>query len=195
MQLDFSKFDKLFSTNTEAAPAEQQETESGGLQRKADERKHEIDEAARVYREYQRNIKASAQLQAEIYKGVNAGADIKPLFLKACEAIALMTANTAFYSHIEEGTRAVCSQQQRKHAPFSDSGGTDYRAIYRAVCNFHEKYNPPRLTADYWTQAAEDVIATAQSLGNNRLAMQMLGAVYEELEREYKALLDAQKGA
>lgn len=60
-----------------------------------------------VYRAYQEHIKESAALQAEIAKGVKAGADLYSLFLKAIRAISLMTSNTGFYSQIEADLTAI----------------------------------------------------------------------------------------
>lgn len=78
-----------------------------GLQRKADQNKAEIDRNLEVYRTYQENIKRSGQLQTDILKGARAGEDICSLFLKAVQAISLMTSNTVFYSQLEEDIRAI----------------------------------------------------------------------------------------
>ncbi len=89
----------------------------GKLQREADQRKREIDETARIYREYQQNIKLSGQLQTEILKGARAGEDIYSLFLKACKAISLMTSNTVFYSQLEGDIRAIYGEGLQNPAP------------------------------------------------------------------------------
>ena len=89
----------------------------GKLQREADQRKREIDETARIYREYQHNIKLSGQLQTEILKGARAGEDIYSLFLKACKAISLMTSNTVFYSQLEGDIRAIYGEGLQNPAP------------------------------------------------------------------------------
>jgi len=89
----------------------------GKLQREADQRKREIDETARIYREYQHNIKLSGQLQTEILKGARAGEDIYSLFLKACKAISLMTSNTVFYSQLEGDIKAIYGEGLQNPAP------------------------------------------------------------------------------
>jgi len=65
--------------------------------------------------------------------------------------------------------------------------GADYRAFYRMACNFHEKYNPPRADDAYWSAAADEMNAIAVQHDNNPFLMDMLIAVFSELEREYKA--------
>lgn len=77
------------------------------LQRQADANKAEKERALAVYREYQKNIKLSGQLQADILKGAKRGEDIYSLFLKAAQAISLMTSNTAFYSQLNDDIRAI----------------------------------------------------------------------------------------
>lgn len=88
--------------------------------------------------------------------------------------------------------------------------GTDqrrnYRAMYRAACDFHERHNPPRVEAaywashtpgtdapppsevEYWQQTAQDASDTATAQGNDPFLIGVLAAVYEELEREYEQM-------
>lgn len=77
------------------------------LQREADAIKHERERAVAVYGEYQKNIKLSGQLQTDILKGAKRGEDIYSLFLKAVQAISLMTSNTVFYSQLNDDIRAI----------------------------------------------------------------------------------------
>lgn len=60
-----------------------------------------------VYQTYQENTKISELLRAEILKGTKAGKDIYGLFLKAVEAISLMTHDSHFYSQIKEDVRVI----------------------------------------------------------------------------------------
>lgn len=77
------------------------------LQREADSIKEERERAKAVYREYQKNIKTSGQLQTALLKGTRQGEDIYSLFLKAVKAISLMTSNKAFYSQIEDDIKTI----------------------------------------------------------------------------------------
>lgn len=88
-----------------------------GLQRKADQNKAEIDRNLEVYRTYQENIKRSGQLQTDILKGARAGEDIYSLFLKAVQAISLMTSNTVFYSQLEEDIKTIYGRGLQEPAP------------------------------------------------------------------------------
>lgn len=72
--------------------------------------------------------------------------------------------------------------------PSADTGGRDYRAIYRAVSSYHERHSPPRLTPEYWQSAAKGISETAASLNNDPFALALLNVVYGEMERGYNAL-------
>lgn len=80
------------------------------LQGQADTNKEEKERALAVYREYQKNIILSGQLQTDILKGAKRGEDIYSLLLKACKAISLITSNSVFYSQIEGDIRAIYGQ-------------------------------------------------------------------------------------
>ena len=69
--------------------------------------------------------------------------------------------------------------------------GREYRAIYRAVHDYHERHNPPQLTLEYWQAAVEDVGRVAVAFNNDPFVIALLLAVFDELEREYKQLITA----
>ena len=82
---------------------------------------------------------------------------------------------------------------KRQFSPLqSIDGSRNYRAMYREACNFHERHNPPRLDDDggaaYWMETAEDMGLTASSFGSDPFIVGLLSVIYEELEREYKAI-------
>jgi len=89
------------------------------LQREADSRQEELDKARRVYSEYQENIKTSSQLQAEILKGIRNGESIYSLFLKATQAISLMTSNKLFHSQAEADLIAIYGAGLSEPEPLS----------------------------------------------------------------------------
>ena len=114
MKLDFSKLNKLSIQNITKIPPEKPATEIVGdlegiipLQRQAEANKAELERSRVVYAEYQSNIKASSQLQTEILKGLKQGEDIHTLFLKAVQAISLMTSNKLFYTQSKETLIAI----------------------------------------------------------------------------------------
>ena len=79
------------------------------------------------------------------------------------------------------------------YSPFTGiDARRDYRAMYRAACDFHERHNPPRLDdeMEYWTQAADDMSEVAAGFDNDAFLIGLLIAVYNELEREYKRLVE-----
>lgn len=87
---------------------------------------------------------------------------------------------------------------KRPLKPFVAINGSNYRAAYRAVCDFHERHNPPRIDNDsgleYWEAAADDMTAVAKAFHDDPFVIEMLVAVYSELEREYKRLTDGGAG-
>lgn len=80
-----------------AGTADEPRTQGGGtmpiLQKTADKRAAELDKAAAVLKEYQEHTAAANALIIEIAKGIKAGEDIHILFLKALEALELITNN------------------------------------------------------------------------------------------------------
>lgn len=133
MELDFTKLNSLaFMDFTEIPPEEQLfekplEPEENNLpqhenasqwqgkdlqgirilQRQADANKAERERALAVYKEYQSNTKISEQLQIDILNGAMLGENIYSLFLKAVQAISLMTSNRAFYNQLNDDIRAI----------------------------------------------------------------------------------------
>lgn len=72
-----------------------------------------------VYREYQANIRASELKQAEILKGIRAGADPYDLLLTAVEAIAGMTHNELFLRQAREDLIAIQGEALLEPAPLA----------------------------------------------------------------------------
>ena len=68
----------------------------------------------------------------------------------------------------------------------------DYRAMYAALFRFHERHNPPTIGEDngdgYWIATTDDMQATAKQFNDDPFMLNLLCTVFEELEREYKAL-------
>ncbi len=98
-----------------------------------------------------------------------------------------------------DGTGLVNSTQdaqsalKRKLEPFTGiDSSRNYRAMYRAACEYHERHNPPRLDDDngetYWAEAVEDIGVVSSTFDNDPFLMGLLTAIYDELEREYKRL-------
>lgn len=81
----------------------------------------------------------------------------------------------------------------------------DYRAMYRAAFEYHDRHNPPRidreywqthtpgiddtpqLEIDYWEQAAQDIGEVSNRFGNDKFIIGLLCAIYDELGAEYNA--------
>lgn len=103
----------------------------------------------------------------------------KPIESLAEEQATYTTANTQ-------------NAQKRNLKPFKAVDGKDYRAAYRAACDFHERHNPPTISNDggvlYWQEVTDDMQGIAQQFGNDPFIFSLLCAVFEELEREYKQL-------
>lgn len=76
-------------------------------------------EAIKICREHQVNTAKSQQIQSEILKGMKAGADIYGLFLKATEAISIMTNNKLFYTQAEADLTAIYGIGLQERPPLS----------------------------------------------------------------------------
>lgn len=130
MELDFTRLNNLKKLSEEqtkklAEPKNGLEVNTADLesldklQLEANRRKKEIDETARIYEEYQQNIRLSGQLQTDVLNGVRTGENIYSLFLKACKAISFMTCNTVFYSQIEDSIEDIYGQGLLEPLPLS----------------------------------------------------------------------------
>lgn len=124
MELDFSKIDSLGSTykpasepkevnsskilKTTKKPTEGKiEPRTQALQRKADNRQQQLEDSARVLKEYQTNKRLTNRLVSEITKGIQQGIDVYDLFLKAVEALALATNDTALYERTRDNLKVI----------------------------------------------------------------------------------------
>lgn len=105
---------------------------------------------------------------------------------------------------LPESLRAA--SEGKKEAFTDHTGGRDYKRIYRAAHDFHRRNSPPEVVRDYWKdhkpgeddtpeaeaqywkRAAQDLAETASAGGGDSFLLALLSAVYEELEREYKAI-------
>ena len=106
------------------------------------------------------------------------------------------------------------SAPQTSAGAFTDhTGGRNYKKMYRAAHDYHQRHTPPEVVreywkdhrpgedevpeaeAQYWTRAAEDIAATSAAGNNDPFLMALLSAVYDELEREYNALREEASGS
>jgi len=92
---------------------------TNGLLLKAKEQTAEKQRTIDIYKKYQANEIKSAELQAAILKGLNAGEDITALFLKAAKAISAMTDNDIFYKEAEERITAIYGAGLQQHIPLA----------------------------------------------------------------------------
>lgn len=129
MELDLSWLDEIgkkepldslplpFSDEDAAtAPADPVEG-AGRLQRQADINRAEREQCAQILREYQENMKSAGMLTTEIIKGVQTGADVYDLFLKAVKALSLVTGNSALSDFVKEYTVTVYGSGLGKEQP------------------------------------------------------------------------------
>lgn len=124
MELDFSKIDNLGNPQKSASdpkeanhskppktakkPAEgKKEPQAQALQRKANDRKKQLEDSAGILKEYQKNKRLTNEIVAEITKGIQQGADIHGLFLKAVEALALTTNDTLLYDNARQNLKTI----------------------------------------------------------------------------------------
>ena len=88
------------------------------------------------------------------------------------------------------------------------TGGRNYKRMYRAAHDFHQRHNPPTVEREYWkdhtpglddtppseleywNKLAQDMGTSAASVGaeSDPFLISLLIAVVDELEREYKAM-------
>lgn len=93
------------SVKTKINGSEREQAQDLFLDAQTARKNHE--NAQKIYRKYQENIKKSELLQGELLKGVIAGEPIEILFLKACEVISVLTNNKLFYSEVKQNVKTV----------------------------------------------------------------------------------------
>lgn len=76
----------------------------------------------------------------------------------------------------------------------SIDGKRDYNPIYRATHEFHKRHTPPRLDEGYWQEVADDMQAIAKRFNSDPFVMSLLISVFDELERECKAMQEGANG-
>jgi hypothetical protein len=70
---------------------------------------------------------------------------------------------------------------------------TEYAKAYRAAFDFHKRWMPCPSDPEEWNAAAREVLTVANQGGNDPFLIDLLGAVYSELERQYKERQEEEK--
>lgn len=58
------------------------------------------------------------------------------------------------------------------------------RRAYRIAFEFHAQHQPAENNAAFWERTARDMVETASSSQNDSFLLDLLAAVYDQLERE-----------
>lgn len=111
------------------------------LQRQADLAKQKREDSETIYKEYQKNIQRSAQIQADILRGVKAGEDPHTLLLMACKAVSLMTSSNDFYNQVEADIRAICGQGLWEQRPIQDQIAETKERLHRLQASMGKEAN------------------------------------------------------
>lgn len=107
------------------------------------------------------------------------------------------------------------SAPPKKDALTDHTGSRNYKKLYRAAHDFHQRHNPPTVEREYWkdhtpgedtpppseleywNRLAQDMGETAAAAGaeSDPFLISLLIAIMEELEREYKAIREEASGS
>lgn len=90
--------------------------------------------------------------------------------------------------------RRAQEAQGKAPEPARDSA-RDFRAIFQAAYIFHTQHNPPRLDADYWPETVSDITGITCTFSNDPLMIDLLNAIYTDLERSYTRMVEEQQSA
>ena len=69
---------------------------------------------------------------------------------------------------------------------------SEYKRAFRLAFDFLQQHTPAQHSADYWTQTTQDAAAITAQRPGDHLLMDLLLAVYAELERQCKAAITAE---
>ena len=96
---------------------------------------------------------------------------------------------------VEKPAPAPEKPSTRRTEPLTSiDGKRDYNPIYRATHEFHKRHTPPRLDEGYWQEVADDMQAIAKRFNSDPFVMSLLISVFDELERECKAMQEGATG-
>ena len=109
-------------------------------------------------------------------------------------------------SLLEAGYTIVDTPTPFEAQPSAPPEIRDYKRLYRIAFDFQQRHNPPTVNREYWhiripgvdetpeeeckywEEVAKDAGATSAAAENDPFLMDLLTAIMEELEREYKRL-------
>lgn len=101
------QYDSLFKEKSPTESHSEPHRATEILQLKEEARRADHQRAVEVYKDHQKNIRFTEEIQAQILKGVKVGEDPCSLLLKAVEAISKMTGNQHFYKQVRADLIAV----------------------------------------------------------------------------------------
>lgn len=78
----------------------------------------------------------------------------------------------------------ITIKRNQQTAPDALTGA--YKAAFRLSFNFLQQHTPAQHSADYWVQTTQDAAAITAQRPGDHLLMDLLLAVYSELERQCK---------
>lgn len=78
--------------------------------------------------------------------------------------------------------------ERPKTAQKQDALPADIKRIYRAVYDYHARHIEVEDTAGYWESTNEDMLAVYRDLGESPLALSLLKAVHEDLQRKWEEI-------
>ena len=70
---------------------------------------------------------------------------------------------------------------------------TEYAKAYRAAFEYHKRWMPCPSDLEEWEAAAREAITVMNQGGNDPFLLDLLVAVYSELERQYKERQEEEK--
>jgi len=105
MELDFSALNNLGSEN---GTADQPKDEpSTGVTHRLEREREELEEARRVFAEYQKNIRQAERYTSDIAKELKEGKPLAYILLKALKCISLLTGDEVLYTQSKEEMQTV----------------------------------------------------------------------------------------
>lgn len=140
------------------------------LKEREEERKAAHAQSMEIFREYQANTRTSELNQAEILKGIRAGADPYDLLLKAVEAIAAMTHNEIFLRQAKEDLIEIQGEALLEPAPIRwELETVEHRLEHLKEALAHEEDEPSRRQLAGAVRAHEERIAMLRGKLDNSM--------------------------
>lgn len=152
MDLDFSGLDKISKKpndidTTKGFTVEYPKNKPKAntkLQQQSDFKRANLEDSAKILKDYQENKRASNQLTTAILKGTQEGNDIYDMFLKAVDVISKLTNDTELLKQVESNIKTIYGIGLGE----TQALDIEIKAVKKRIARLEQAYNTSDILTD-----------------------------------------------